>query len=248
MSDDMVFADYGVDSLLSLTVTGRYREELNLDLESSVFIDQPTVRDFKQFVIQMSPSESSDGSASEPETEFSFNGDVSSGASSPAFAGTISPPNEKMIMPVQENNTMKGIRAILADEIGVPAEEIKADESLSEMGMDSLLSLTVLGRIRESLDLDLPGKFFVENQTIAQIETALGLKPKAAPTPVAVPPPIALPHSRWQVAAIRKRHLSCYKVTQGLLPRRSSSSPMVPVLQRPMPQFPVSLQTSASTD
>ncbi|KAL2811319.1 hypothetical protein BJX63DRAFT_277187 [Aspergillus granulosus] len=186
MSDDLNFADYGVDSLLSLTVTGRYREELNLDLESSVFIDQPTVRDFKRFVTQMTPSESSDGSSSEPDTEFSFNGDASSGASSPTSSGTMSPPNEK-IMPVQENTTMKEIRAILADEIGVPAEEIKSDENLSEMGMDSLLSLTVLGRMRESLDLDLPGEFFVENQTIAQIESTLGLKPEAAPQPITLP-------------------------------------------------------------
>jgi naphtho-gamma-pyrone polyketide synthase len=210
MPDDMVFADYGVDSLLSLTVTGRYREELNLDLESSVFIDQPTIRDFKRFVIQMSPSESSDGSASEPDTEISFNGNVSSGASSPASAGTISPPNEKMMMPVQEDNTMKGIRAILADEIGVPAEEIKVDENLSEMGMDSLLSLTVLGKIRESLDLDLPGEFFVENQTIAQIETALGLKPKAAP------PPLASPET------VPANKLSTQSVTSGGHPKATS--------------------------
>ncbi|KAL3491272.1 hypothetical protein BJX62DRAFT_251459 [Aspergillus germanicus] len=216
MSDDMVFADYGVDSLLSLMVTGRYREELNLDLESSVFIDQPTIREFKQFVIQMSPSESSDGSASEPDTEFSFNGDVSSGASSPASAGTLSPPNEKLMMPVQENSIMKGIRDILADEIGVPAEEIMSDENLSEMGMDSLLSLTVLGRIRESLDLDLPGEFFVENQTIAQIEASLGLKPKAAPTPAAAPPPLALPET------VPANKLSTQSVTSGSHPKATS--------------------------
>jgi naphtho-gamma-pyrone polyketide synthase len=188
MTDDLVFADYGVDSLLSLTVTGRYREELNLDLESSVFIDQPTVRDFKRLVAQLSPSETSDGSSSDPESEFSFNRDVSSGVSSPGSLGTLSPPNEKVIH-VHEDNTMKEIRAILADEIGVSAEDIKGDENLGEMGMDSLLSLTVLGRIRESLDMDLPGEFFIDNQTLDQIETTLDLKPKAMPPP---PQPILL--------------------------------------------------------
>ncbi|KAL2825968.1 conidial yellow pigment biosynthesis polyketide synthase [Aspergillus cavernicola] len=188
ISDDLVFADYGVDSLLSLTITGRYREELSLDLESSVFIDHPTVRDFKRLVAQLSPSESSDGSSSDREFEFSLNGD-SSGASSPVSLGTLSPPNEK-VMQAQENNTMKEIRAILADEIGVSAEEIKGNESLGDMGMDSLLSLTALGRIRENLDMDLPGEFFIENQTLDEIETALDLKPKAVPAPAE---PLVLP-------------------------------------------------------
>ncbi|KAL2863325.1 polyketide synthase alb1 [Aspergillus lucknowensis] len=192
MCDDLVFADYGVDSLLSLTVTGRYREELNLDLDSSVFIDQPTVRDFKRFVTQMSPSETTDGSSTEPESEYSFNGEVSSGTSSPVCPGILSPPNEKVIQ-VKENHTMKEIRAILADEIGVPAEDIKADENLGDMGMDSLLSLTVLGRIRESLNTDLPGEFFIENQTLSEIENALGLSPKAVPGPTGASQPLVLP-------------------------------------------------------
>ncbi|KAL4903435.1 conidial yellow pigment biosynthesis polyketide synthase [Aspergillus multicolor] len=194
MSDDLVFADYGVDSLLSLTVTGRYREELNLDLDSSVFIEQPTVGDFKRLVTQLSPSEASDSSSSERESEYSFNGDRSSGLTSPASPGIISPPNEK-ILQVHENDTMKEIRAIIADEIGVSADEIKGDENLGEMGMDSLLSLTVLGRIRESVDLDLPGEFFIEHQTLDQIETALDLKPKMVPTAVSRPQNIALPET-----------------------------------------------------
>lgn len=191
MSDDLVFADCGVDSLLSLTVTGRYREELDLDLESSVFIDQPTVRDFKRLVAQVSPAEPSDSSSSEHESEFSFNGDISSGESDPATPGIASPQNEK-VMQVQESGAMKEIRAIVADEIGVPAEDIKGTENLGEMGMDSLLSLTVLGRIRESLDMDLPGEFFIENQTLDDVEIALDLKPKAAPAPTPVPQPISV--------------------------------------------------------
>ncbi|KAI9370749.1 conidial yellow pigment biosynthesis polyketide synthase [Aspergillus egyptiacus] len=188
MSDDLVFADYGVDSLLSLTITGRYREELNLDLDSSVFIDHPTVRDFKRLVAQVSPSESSDVSFREP-SEFSFNCEDSSGTSSPASSGTLSPPNEKSTQ-VQESNTMKDIRAIIADEIGVSEAEIKGEENLGEMGMDSLLSLTVLGRIRETLGMDLPGEFFIMNQTLDQIESSLDLKPKTAPAPSLTSQPV----------------------------------------------------------
>lgn len=187
----MVFADYGVDSLLSLTVTGRYREELNLDLDSSVFTDHPTVNDFKRLIAQVSPSESHDGSSSEQESNFSFNGGESSSASTPDIT---SPPNEKVAQ-VEQNGTMKEIRNIMAEEIGVPAEEIDPDENLGEMGMDSLLSLTVLGRIRETLDMDLPGEFFIENQTLNDIEVALDLKPKTTSAPIPMPEPVKFPEA-----------------------------------------------------
>lgn len=190
ITDDLNFADYGVDSLLSLTVTGRYREEMGLDLESSVFVDQPTVKDFKQLLTQMSPAESSsDGSGSEPDISSSAS---STDISSPNSSGLPTPANEKS-MTYEQDDSMKQICEILANEIGVEPNELQGDENLSEMGLDSLMSLTVLGKIRETLDLDLSGEFFIENQTVNDIETALDLKPKAAaPGPVKLPQDIAV--------------------------------------------------------
>lgn len=191
MTDDLNFADYGVDSLLSLTVTGRYREEMELDLDSSVFVDQPTVKDFKHLLNQMSPAESSDGSSSET--------DVSSAASStdissPNSSGLPTPANEKSMThgPQEHNETMRQITSILAEEIGVEPEELDGDANLGEMGLDSLMSLTVLGKIREELDMDLSGEFFIENQTLNEIEITLDLKPKPAPAePIRFPEQIA---------------------------------------------------------
>ncbi|KAJ5536487.1 hypothetical protein N7513_009673 [Penicillium frequentans] len=187
MTDDLNFADYGVDSLLSLTVTGRYREEMNLDFDSNVFIDQPTIKDFKQLLASMSPESSSDGSGSD--------NDMSSAASStdlstPNSSGLPTPANEKtMVLETEQHDTMKQICEILAEEIGVQSDELEGDANLAEMGLDSLMSLTVLGKIRETLDLELSGEFFIENQTINDVEVALDLKPKAAPAPE----PIQLP-------------------------------------------------------
>jgi naphtho-gamma-pyrone polyketide synthase len=185
LTDDLNFADYGVDSLLSLTVTGRYREDMGLDLDSSVFVDRPTVKDFKQLLIQMSPAESSsDGSGSEPDTSSAAD---STDLSSPNSSGLPTPTNEKT-MTYEVNDTMKQICEILAEEIGVEPNELEGNENLAEMGLDSLMSLTVLGKIRETLDLDLSGEFFIENQTVNEIESALDLKPKtAAPEPIKLP-------------------------------------------------------------
>lgn len=177
MTDDLNFADYGVDSLLSLTVAGRYREEIGLDLESSVFVDQPTIKDFKQLLTQMSPGEgSSDGSVSEPDLSSSAS---STDISSPNTSSVPTPAHEKPITH-EQNDSMKQICEILAEEIGVEPQELQGDVNLGEMGLDSLMSLTVLGKIRETLDLDLSGEFFIENQTVNAIAVALDLKPKSA--------------------------------------------------------------------
>lgn len=175
MTDDLNFADYGVDSLLSLTITGRYREEMGLDLESSVFVDQPTIKDFKQLLAQNGSAEtSSDGSSSEPDTSSAAS---STDISSPNSSG-LPTPSHKKSMTLGRNDSMSQICDILAEEIGVSSDELEADANLGEMGLDSLMSLTVLGKIRETLDIDLPGEFFIENQTLDDIEETLDLKPK----------------------------------------------------------------------
>lgn len=194
MTDDLNFADYGVDSLLSLTVTGRYREEMSLDLDSSVFVDQPTIKDFKVHLAQICPVESSsDGSSSEA--------DLSSSASDMDFSSSntsgIPTPAHDKSMQFEQNSSMKEIRSILAEEIGVEPEELQGDANLAEMGLDSLMSLTVLGKIRETLDIDLPGEFFIDNQTVDDIEATLDLKPKSvAAEPMKIPEQLLMKTSK----------------------------------------------------
>ena len=52
LSDDSNFADVGVDSLLSMVIGSRFREELGLDLDAdfSIFVNCPTVKDLKLFL------------------------------------------------------------------------------------------------------------------------------------------------------------------------------------------------------
>ncbi|KAF2703807.1 putative polyketide synthase [Pleomassaria siparia CBS 279.74] len=49
LTEETSFADLGVDSLLSLLCASRFREELGLDYESTIFADNPTVKDLKNF-------------------------------------------------------------------------------------------------------------------------------------------------------------------------------------------------------
>lgn len=152
VQDDFVFADNGVDSLLSLKIAGRLREELGLELESSVFETCATVADL---VAHLGYSTFSSDQSTEQLSET----EAFSSSSEPFTTLTSS-----ATTPLRESvssTLLKDVCAILADEIGVSPSEIMNDVNLGELGMDSLMSLTVLGRLREELELELDDDFFV---------------------------------------------------------------------------------------
>jgi len=179
LSNDSAFADFGVDSLLSLNLLGRFRDELEVDVESSFFVEYPTVNDMKKFLSGISEETNEQLMAEEP-----MNG-ISTGQSTPDSysdesstgdgGGSVTSLEDEGVSP------MNSIALILAEEIGVSAEEIRQSADLAELGMDSLMSLTVLGRLREILGMDLSSEFFTENATLGAIEATLGFASKSRP-------------------------------------------------------------------
>ncbi|KAI1826624.1 polyketide synthase [Xylaria intraflava] len=51
LTDSTILADLGVDSLMSLTILGNFREELDLDIPASQFYECLTVKELKDFII-----------------------------------------------------------------------------------------------------------------------------------------------------------------------------------------------------
>ncbi|KAI0837698.1 polyketide synthase for naphthopyrone YWA1 [Hypoxylon sp. FL0890] len=153
MKNDLVLADMGVDSLLSLTVCSRLREELDMEVSSTLFMEYPTVSDLKRWLGATSDPvhDSDDGSKiSTPLSGFSGDGD------SDSISVVTSVEGDKPQSSDGTHKKMSEICNIIAEEIGVTEEEVWSAPSLAEMGLDSLMSLTVLGRLREEADLDLP--------------------------------------------------------------------------------------------
>ncbi|TWU71827.1 putative PKS-like protein biosynthetic cluster [Metarhizium rileyi] len=155
MKNDLLLADNGVDSLMSLTLCERYREELHMEVSSALFMENPTIRDIKRWLGVAS------GLA-----------DVSDGNSSTSSSGSQSTCDEAcestsdMSMSERGSSSSSDIAKIctvLADEIGLGEDEIWDAPSLAELGLDSLLSLTVLGRLRDEWQIDLAADFFSED-------------------------------------------------------------------------------------
>lgn len=162
MTNDLVFADIGVDSLLSLTVNGRLREELNIDVTSTIFMEYPTVRDLKSYLGATSgPADASEDSSKSSTLGSGFSCDEDTPENSSDITNVDEEDKAQDSMPV-ERYPISGICTILADEIGVNEEEVLNAPSLAELGLDSLMSLSVLGRLREELNVDLPVDFFFD--------------------------------------------------------------------------------------
>ena len=216
--DDAHFENLGVDSLLSLTISAIFREELEMEISSTLFTDYPTVGEMKKYFAQLGA-----GSASEPEETDSdedsipptdlptpYGADFSTPASSapsmaPSDAGKPDSPRQD---PLGDVGDVSIARHIVAQEMGVDISEVSDDAELAEMGMDSLMSLTILGELREKTGIDLPSTFLTTNPTIKDIEDALGMRPKAKPA--AAPKPSA------PVAGNKKMAVDMNQVSQRL--------------------------------
>ncbi|KAK5172982.1 polyketide synthase [Saxophila tyrrhenica] len=197
--DDAHFENLGVDSLLSLTISAIFREELDMEISSSLFTDYPTVGDMKKYFSQF------DGAAGESQEEATDSSDEDSvpptdlptpyGAefSTPASsAPSVAPSDDgKPDSPSQDSlgdvGDVSMARHIVAQEMGVDISEVTDTAELAEMGMDSLMSLTILGELREKTGIDLPSTFLTTNPTIKDIEDALGMRPKAKPAAATKP-------------------------------------------------------------
>lgn len=146
------FTEFGIDSLLSLTVSGRLREELGLDLPGGIFLEYPTVKEFQAHIDGAQDPSLTSGSSSKDDTE-------------------VFTPDTASDQGIERHNDV--IRATISDETGIPIEELTDSAKLSELGIDSLLALTTMGKLSEALEMELPRTLFAENDTLGDLERAL---------------------------------------------------------------------------
>ena len=179
LSENVVFDDMGVDSLMSLTIISRLREDLDMDLSSTLFTDYPTVAEFSKYFTGIQSTDAPQVGTELQSTGASTPSTSQSGESSVEHSTPTTPASVAV-----DEDMVEAIRATIADEMGVPVEEIVGQTDLASLGMDSLMSLAILANLREATGQELSPDFFVDNPSITAIENAL--YPKSKPT-VSVP-------------------------------------------------------------
>ena len=176
LADNIVFADIGVDSLMSLTISGRFREELQLDVESTLFTDCPTVGSLKT---SLSLQASTDVNPSEDESSDESDLPASTGMTTPEKGNTL--PKASSSSTADDNDIITMIRTTIAEQMDISVEEITDTTDLSTIGMDSLMSLNILGIIGEKTGESFEPSLLANNTSIAALRKALGVD--AAPVP-----------------------------------------------------------------
>ena len=181
LNESVAFADLGCDSLMSLTVSGRLREELEIEINSHDFQAFQTIGEFTSYLGKVEVKQVAIGDTTfssdtdSPLHEFSTDEGDTSEATTPS--------DDNHSESGKENEITEMIRTTIAAEMSCDVDEVYDDADLATLGLDSLMSLTVLGAIREQTGLTLAGDLLTSNKTIREIEKALGLQ--MAPKPQA---------------------------------------------------------------
>ncbi|KAF5010178.1 hypothetical protein FDECE_3671 [Fusarium decemcellulare] len=191
LTDNTNFNDVGIDSLLGLTISARFREELDVDLDfNALFFEHPTVKDLKEFL--QGPGYD-DGSAT------SSSAASDSGLESPPSGlttglATPSPGLEEDFANPFEIEFSRALE-IISEESGVAQEDLEDDTNFADCGVDSLLSLVIASRFQDTFGLDVRHEqLFLDCQTVGDLKEMLmremggspavpEVKPAALPTP-----------------------------------------------------------------
>ncbi|RAL64637.1 hypothetical protein DID88_001670 [Monilinia fructigena] len=189
--DNIAFTDLGVDSLMALTVCGRLREELDIDINSNEFINYTNIGAFNEDPSSPVTTPSLGESLHDPQDDSEFTDPSDDDISA---TGTV-------------DNLGDIIRVTIAEEMAIDVLEVASCPDLASLGMDSLMALTVLGRLREKTGLSLPSDLFQANQTIRDIEKALNVeapvKPKPKPKAPSEKPKPAIPAVSTVVSSVQ---------------------------------------------
>ncbi|RDW58256.1 hypothetical protein BP6252_13667 [Coleophoma cylindrospora] len=168
LTDSTVFGDVGIDSLLSLTISARFTEELGIDLDfNALFNEYPSVADLRTFLGGGSALSAAPSSASSSSVD---------GSASPKSSATDVTAPDAPVMETFATSKLDFRRAleIITEESGVATEDLTDDTNFADSGVDSLLSLVIVSRFRDELELDIQHEsLFLECPTVADLRQLL---------------------------------------------------------------------------
>jgi noranthrone synthase len=172
LTDDSVFSDIGVDSLLSMVIASRFREEIgiDLDIDFSLFVDLPTVKDLKDFLEPFPSSEAGDAPiVSQVEVQDTVTTQAGAVDKTPVS-------NPTTAIASKTADLIASAMEVVSEESGIAISELTDDCVFSEIGVDSLLSMVIASRFREELGLDLDIEFsiFMDLPTVKDLKKFLG--------------------------------------------------------------------------
>lgn len=146
--------------------------------------------------------------------------------------------SESSASSVETPSVVDTLLSAVAREAGCDISELEPDTPFMDLGVDSLMAITVIASIRREIGVELPGSFFLENPTVADAVKALGGKsggghadiPDSSPTPMSNDDGISVSGSLDDVKELAKVELA--KVEVPLVKSRNIPAASTMLLQR----------------
>ncbi|KAF4633958.1 hypothetical protein G7Y89_g4156 [Cudoniella acicularis] len=202
LQDECVFSEIGIDSLLSLTIAGKFREELNLDVPGDIFLQYPTVKALKAHLSASAPKAAHivegklDPVVGTSIASVSSVEELQEGTTTPwsLLSSASSDTDEPLSTPEADDDSLLAtIKATISEQMGLPLEEVSGGVDLGSLGMDSLMTISILGSLREQTGANFTSSFFQDHPTMNDIEVYLNQKSQS---PAATPEASSYPQAQ----------------------------------------------------
>ncbi|KAL4789091.1 beta-ketoacyl synthase [Aspergillus venezuelensis] len=179
LTDESNFADMGIDSLSSMVIGSRLREDLGLDLSSefSLFVDCPTVRSLKTFLTGSSAaSTEAQGPQLDREPEMAQPSIPSLTREDLSALDLVKEGVADVESLNSRDEAFRKALEVISEESGVAFDELTAETVFADIGIDSLSSMVITSRFREDLGMSLDSSFnlFDEVPTVSRLQELFG--------------------------------------------------------------------------
>ncbi|KAL2818236.1 hypothetical protein BDW59DRAFT_175214 [Aspergillus cavernicola] len=159
--------ELGLDSLMALTLVGRLREEFDIDISHSKFLELSTASQLLRFLnLEYGLSHTIESDAVTTSHPSGHTLPYSLSPSSASSLIEIATPDSTL------DDTVHLVRSVILGETGLTEDELEVTAELASLGIDSLMSLSVLGKLREE-GVELPMDFFLQHTTMNEVSRAL---------------------------------------------------------------------------
>ena len=88
--------------------------------------------------------------------------------------GNITPSSQSSLESQDSAHDADRLLATVASETGFDVKDMEPSTLFSDMGVDSLMSISIISTAQRQMGMDLPASFFIDNPTVADVRQELG--------------------------------------------------------------------------
>lgn len=174
---DTTFADFGVDSQMSIQILADFQKLTTVELPAAFFTNFPTPAAVEK---ELGIQQLEDLKALEPKPKRT--------PSTPPKRTPSAPPKHRSGKQSPEPQLpSKQLFGIVAEALGLATSAFTPSTTFESLGMDSMLSIKTLSVFQQEAQIELPAAFFAEHQTVGaaqkELDGQLG-EPTRSPSPV----------------------------------------------------------------